>query len=42
LSREDFGQRQPKSNWYSWAWDTWAGESTSRIWLFDQLKFRGR
>jgi hypothetical protein len=24
------------------AWDTWAGESTSRIWLFDQLKFRGR
>ena len=42
LSREDLGQRQPKSDWYSWAWDTWAGESTSRIWLFDQLKFRGR
>jgi len=42
LSREDFGQRQPKSDWYSRAWDTWAGESTSRFWLFDQLKFPGR
>jgi len=42
LSREDLGQKQPKSEWYSWAWDTWAGESTSRIWLFDQLKFRER
>jgi len=42
LSREDLGQKQPKSEWYSWTWDTWAGESTSRIWLFDQLKFRGR
>ena len=42
LSREDFGQRQPKSDWYSRAWDTWAGEGTSRSWLFDQLKFRGR
>src|SRR5215467_8787557 len=41
-SREDFGQRQPKSDWYSRAWDIWAGEHTSRIWLFDQLKFRGR
>src|ERR1700747_3685896 len=42
LSREDLGQKQPKNDWYSWAWDTWAGQSTSRIWLFDQLKFRGR
>src|SRR5215471_15444080 len=42
LSREDFGQRQPKSDWYSRAWDIWAGEHTSGIWLFDQLKFRGR
>jgi hypothetical protein len=39
LSREDFDQRQPKSDWYSRAWDTWAGENASRIWPFDQLKF---
>src|SRR3974377_1845248 len=39
LSREDFSQRQPKNDWYSRAWDTWAGEHTSRIWPFDQLKF---
>src|SRR6266403_4301499 len=38
LSREDFGQRHPKCDWYSRAWDTWAGENTSRIWPFDQLK----
>src|SRR5215469_8299155 len=29
LSREDVGQRQAKSDWYSRAWDNWAGESTS-------------
>src|SRR5215469_8549045 len=31
--------KQPKGDWYSRAWDTWAGENTSRIWPFDQLKF---
>src|SRR6516162_1729850 len=39
LTREDCGSRQPNSDWYSRAWDTWAGENTSRIWPFDQLKF---
>jgi len=39
LTREDFGSRQPNRDWYSRAWDTWAGENTSRIWPFDQLKF---
>src|SRR5215469_16300268 len=29
LSREDVGQKQPKNDWYSRAWDNWAGESTS-------------
>src|SRR5438552_11426321 len=42
LSREDFGQRQPKSDWYSSAWGTWEGEGTSRSWLCDQLTFRVR
>src|SRR5215469_10278287 len=39
---EDFGQRQPKSDWYSRARDTWAAQNTSCIWPFDQLKARGR
>src|ERR1700719_4678998 len=30
LSREDFGQRQPKSDGTPGTWDTWAGENTSR------------
>src|ERR1700739_2414630 len=42
LSREDSGQRQPKSDWYSRTRNTGAGEKTGRFWLFDQLKFRGR
>jgi hypothetical protein len=42
LSREDFGQRQPKSDWYSRGVGHMGRRNTSRIWLFDQLKFRGR
>ena len=42
LFRKHFGQKQPKGDWYSWAWNTRAVGSTSPIWLFDQLKFRGR
>jgi hypothetical protein len=42
LSRETSAKGSQKSDWYSRAWDIRAGESTSRIWLFDQLKFRGR
>jgi len=31
-----------ESHWYSRPWDTWTGKNTSRICLFDQLKFRAR
>jgi hypothetical protein len=42
FSGENFGQSDAKSDWYSRAWDTWAGPKYKRIWLFDQLKFPER
>ena len=42
LEPRGFGQRQRKNDWYSRGVGHMGRRNTSRIWLFDQLKFRGR
>jgi hypothetical protein len=42
LEPRGFGQRQRKNDWYSRGVGHMGRRNAIRIWLFDQLKFRGR